>query len=54
MNIAGETFTVIQEGVQQAECSTWTEVINKITAYVSGQADWSDVITCYTLYAVSQ
>lgn len=54
MSIAGDTFTVIQEGVQQAECSTWTEVINKHTAYVSGQADWSDVITCYTLYAVSQ
>ncbi|MCX5886125.1 MAG: hypothetical protein NT096_09490 [Proteobacteria bacterium] len=33
------------------ECSTWSDVISKYQAYVSGQATWNDVITCYQQYA---
>jgi len=47
MTIAGETFTVTQGG----GCSSWAEVIYKYTSYVSGQASWNDVITCYNQYA---
>lgn len=35
----------------QIECSTWTDVISKYNAYVSGQAVWDDVIVCYQQYA---
>jgi uncharacterized delta-60 repeat protein len=31
--------------------TSWTDVINKYNAYVSGQASWSDVINCYNEYA---
>lgn len=33
-----------------SECSTWSDVISKYNAYVSGQASWSDVIQCYQQY----
>jgi parallel beta-helix repeat protein len=46
ITIAGETFTVTQEG----ECSTWADVIAKYQAYVSSQASWNDVIECYNQY----
>jgi hypothetical protein len=32
-------------------CSSWTNVIDKYNAYVSGSASWDDVIACYTQYA---
>jgi len=48
MTIAGETFSVTQEG--RFECSTWTDVIDKYNAYVGGQTGWTDVITCYSQY----
>jgi len=44
------TFTVIQDGIPGAECSTWNDVISKYNAYVSEQAVWNDVITCYNQY----
>jgi hypothetical protein len=37
--------------IQPAGCSTWSDVIGKYNAYVSGQASWNDVITCYNEYA---
>jgi len=37
--------------IQPAGCSTWSDVITKYNAYVSGQASWNDVITCYNEYA---
>jgi len=52
ITIAGETFTVTQEGI--TECSAWDDVISKYNAYVDGQASWDDVITCYTQYASSE
>jgi len=39
--------------VQTPGCSTWTDVITKYNAYVSGQAVWNDVIMCYTQYTSS-
>ena len=52
ITIAGQTFTVTQEGI--TECSAWSDVISKYNAYVDGQASWDDVITCYTQYASSE
>jgi len=37
--------------VGSQECSTWADVIAKYQAYVSSQASWNDVITCYNQYA---
>jgi len=37
--------------VAPTECSTWTDVIGKYNAYISGQAVWNDVIACYNQYA---
>ena len=51
ITIAGQTFTVKQDGTPITECTTWTEVIDKYNTYVSGQAAWNDVITCYNQYA---
>jgi hypothetical protein len=51
ITVGGSTFTVIQDGSSNAECSTWSDVIKKYTVYVSGQASWNDVITCYNQYA---
>jgi hypothetical protein len=53
VNIAGQTFTVTQEGSPTAECTEWNEVIEKYNSYVNGQATWNDVITCYTQYTSS-
>jgi hypothetical protein len=36
------------------ECVTWTDVISKYNAYVSGQDVWTDVITCYNEYVSHQ
>lgn len=36
--------------VQPSTCSTWTDVISKYNAYVSGQVEWNDVIVCYNQY----
>ena len=51
MTIAGQTFTVTQEGYQVSECSAWDDVITKYNTYVIGQAGWSEVIDCYNQYA---
>jgi hypothetical protein len=37
--------------VEPTGCSTWSNVIGKYNAYVSGQATWSDVMNCYNQYA---
>jgi len=50
ITIAGQTFTVKQDGTPITECTTWTEVIDKYNTYVSGQAAWNDVIECYNQY----
>jgi len=47
MTIAGETFTVTQEGTSTTECSTWADVVAKYQAYKNGQATLRDVINCY-------
>ena len=52
ITIAGETFTVTQDGIPQ--CSTWNDVIEKYNSYVSGSATWTDVITCYNEYVSQQ
>jgi len=52
ITIAGQTFTVTQEGI--TECSAWDDVIAKYQVYVIGHATWSDVITCYNEYASSE
>ncbi|MCX5886549.1 MAG: DUF1566 domain-containing protein [Proteobacteria bacterium] len=51
ITVEGRTFTVIQDGIPGAECSTWTDVITKYNSYVSGSSSWNDVITCYNQYA---
>lgn len=52
MTIAGETFTVTQEGSASSVCTTWDEVISKYNSYLEeDQATWDDVITCYSQYA---
>jgi len=53
ITIAGQTFTVTQEGSPTAECSEWDEVIEKYQTYISGQASWDDVIECYQGYVSS-
>jgi hypothetical protein len=40
----------VRGGQVKSDCSTWSDVITKYNAYVSGQALWNDVITCYTEY----
>jgi hypothetical protein len=55
----GSVITIQNSGVQKTitvvgevgACSTWEAVISKYQDYVSGQADWTDVIECYTGYA---
>ncbi|MCX5886642.1 MAG: DUF1566 domain-containing protein [Proteobacteria bacterium] len=53
ITIAGQTFTVTQEGSPTAGCAEWNEVIEKYQTYISGQAGWDDVITCYNQYVSS-
>ena len=53
MTIAGQTFTVTQEGSATSGCLTWADVIAKYQEYVDGNATWADVIECYNQY-VSQ
>jgi len=53
ITIAEQMFTVTQEGNLTAECSTWTDVIERYNAYVIGEASWDDVITCYNQYTSS-
>jgi hypothetical protein len=52
MTIAGETFTVTQEGIPAP--TTWSDVIAKYNDYVDGQATWSEVIATYQEYVSSQ
>ncbi|MCX5886174.1 MAG: BACON domain-containing carbohydrate-binding protein [Proteobacteria bacterium] len=48
ITIAGETFTVTQEGISTS--TTWSDVIAKYNDYVNGQAEWDDVIATYQEY----
>jgi hypothetical protein len=52
MTIAGQTFTVTQEGISTS--TTWSDVIAKYNDYVNGQAVWSEVIATYQEYVSSQ
>ena len=33
-----------------AECFSWNDVIDKYSAYLNDQTNWTDVMTCYTEY----
>jgi hypothetical protein len=52
ITIAGETFTVTQEGISTS--TTWSDVIAKYNDYVNGQATWAEVIATYQEYVSSQ
>jgi hypothetical protein len=45
ITIAGETFTVTQDGIPK--CSTWADVVEQYRAYKNGQATFRDVIECF-------
>jgi hypothetical protein len=44
------TYGMILYPGKQSTCSTWSDVIGKYNAYVSGSASWTDVIDCYNQY----
>jgi hypothetical protein len=52
MTIAGQTFTVTQEGISNP--TTWLDVIAKYDDFVNNQATWSEVISTYQEYVDSQ
>jgi hypothetical protein len=52
LTIAGQTFTVIQEG--KSISTNWSDVISQYNDYVNSQATWSEFIATYQGYAVSQ
>jgi len=45
-NVSGADFVASSIG-----CTSWDDVIVKYNIYVSRQATWTDVITCYSQYA---
>jgi len=48
--LIGIHLAIAEDGI--SECSSWDDVIATYYTYVNGQANWSDVITCYSEYAM--